>query len=102
MWKLVKRRVSRALKQGKDVILDATNVSSHYRRFFIEGLPPCKLQAKLFDISPEEAKRRIRFDIENGVNRSNVPDAVINRMYSQLKNESSIEQLKAEGFEIIN
>lgn len=102
VWKLVKRRVSRALKQGKDVILDATNVSSYYRCFFIEGLPPCKLQAKLFDISPEEAKKRIRFDIENGVNRSDVPDKVLNRMHSQLKNESSINQLKEEGFEIIN
>lgn len=102
VWKLVKRRVSRALKQGKDVILDATNVSSYYRCSFIEGLPPCKLQAKLFDISPEETKKRIRFDIENGVNRSDVPDIVLYRMYSQLKNESSIKQLKEEGFEIIN
>ena len=101
VWKLVKERVSEALEQGKNVILDATNVNGSNRRKFIKELPPCKLKAKLFKITPKRAKKRIREDIENGINRSHVPDPIVDRMYRSFKKESSIKQLRKEGFEII-
>jgi len=49
VWKLVRERVSEALREEKNVILDATNVNGNNRRNFIKELPPCKLQAKIFE-----------------------------------------------------
>jgi len=101
VWKLVKERVSEALEQGKNVILDATNVNGNNRRKLIKELPSSKLKAKLFKITPKKAKKRIKKDIESGRNRSHVPDHIVDRMYRSFKRESSIKQLRKEGFEII-
>lgn len=56
-WAMAKKRTEQALKSGKDVILDATNVVSYYRKSFLEGLPEHTLKAKIFEVDPETAKK---------------------------------------------
>ncbi len=101
VWDLAKRRAAEALKNGKDVILDATNVSSSRRKGFSQGLPPHKLFAKLFYCDPEVSYQRIRKQIENGEERANVPHGAIVRMHEQFEKESKPEQLIGEGFELL-
>ena len=106
-WATAKERTAEYLKQGKDVILDATNLtptgrsSSADRKNFIKDLPPHNLKAKIFDIDPETAKKRIKEDIAKGRSRSNVPEDVVDRMYEDFKKTVHGGMLKAEGFEII-
>jgi predicted kinase len=101
MWQTVKERVVEMLSQGKNVILDATNVNGFYRRNFIKDLP-CKLQAKRFDIDLETAKKRVINDIDNEVDRSHVPVHIIERMHMQFESYCNPTQLKKEGFEVID
>ena len=101
VWAIAKDKVREALSKGKNVILDATNLVSGYRKFFLEGLPDHNLKAKVFSVDPTEAKRRIKEDIEKGRQRAVVPDDVIDRMYEQFKETMDKGQLKEEGFEII-
>ena len=81
VWEIAKTRVRAWLNNKYDVILDATNVSTKGRRSFIEGLPECKLFAQCFPIAPEEAYARIKKDLDNGVDRSVVPEELVYRMY---------------------
>jgi len=102
VWQLASDHVIAHLKNGKNVILDATNVNSKSRKQFIEKIPKdikYRKQAKIFTVSPEEAKKRIKKDIESGVDRSNVPDDVIDRMFQQFTH--TISNLEQEGFQII-
>jgi len=101
VWELAKERVLQYLILSKNVILDATNVNMYYRQNFIKGLPPCQLKAKLFHISSEEAKERVKKDIEKGIDRSHVPDNVVDMMYRQFISQCTPEQLNKEGFEIL-
>jgi predicted kinase len=96
-----KSRLKSLLEQGKNVIFDATNIKSQYRKDILEGLPPCKKKAKVFHVDPEEAKRRIKLDIQNKVDRSNVPDEVIDNMYMHYKKTMDDNELQSEGFEVI-
>lgn len=100
VWYITKRRVLEGLNSGKTVILDATNVDSRSRRDFINDLPPSVLKAKIFNVDPEEAKRRVRKALESGEDRSNVPPEVIDRQYQKFL-ASTPDKLQAEGFELI-
>ena len=101
VWALAKQRTLSALNRGQNVILDATNVDSQYRKLFISGLPDCIMKAKVFDVDPEVAKARIHKDLEQGRDRSVVPDHVIDRMYEGFKSTVDENQLEAEGFQVI-
>ena len=101
IWTIAKSRVADALKQGRNVILDATNVDSSRRLEFIRGLPEHTLKAKIFQVDPEVAKQRIKADLENKIQRSNVPDYAVDLMYRDFKNTIDEGQLEAEGFEIL-
>lgn len=100
-WTEAKRRVSKALKQGKNVIIDALNTNRFDRNRTLEGLPPHQLKAKIFHVSPEEAKRRIKKDLESGKERAAVPDYKVDEIYEDFKETMDEGQLKEEGFEII-
>lgn len=84
VWFLVYNRLQEYIDLGRNIIFDATNINPKTRRQ-IEQIAKdkenCYIYYKIFDISPAEAKERIKIDIENGINRSNVPDDVIDRMY---------------------
>jgi len=102
VWFLAKERTVDALKAGKDVILDATNVATKSRKRFIQGLPPHRLQAKRLEGDPEEAHARIRKDIEEGKDRADVPHGAVMRMSDQFSKESTPERLAQEGFEMLD
>lgn len=95
VWLIAKEKIKTAFSLGHNVILDATNVNTKYRRNFIETFPPdgiqvseyfnkiCTLKAKLFDVDPEIAISRIKNDIASGRCRSNVPEDIVYRMYGE-------------------
>lgn len=105
VWSIAFDRIVKALNNGKNVILDATNVNSHDRKRLMDYLKnnvnkPFDAFAKIFDVDPEIAKQRIKNDIEKGVDRSNVPDWAIDKQYKNFMN--GINSLEDEGFKIIN
>lgn len=81
IWRIAKERVVSNLKQGKDVILDATNVNTKSRRNFIKDLPDCNLKALILPANVELSKERIKKDLESGKDRSAVPPEVVDRQY---------------------
>jgi len=100
VWAIAKNRTKEYLSKGISVILDATNVNSTYRSLFLEGLPPCILQAKIFRANPEDCWERIQNDLKKGVDRANVPKEVIDRMYTDFTQTTQIIDL--EGFKLID
>lgn len=99
VWVVTKERVVNLLKNGINVILDATMTNSQNRKNFIKDLPNAKLKAKIFYVDPDVSKQRIKQDVESGKDRAKVPNDVIDRMYNELmKSKDTIED---EGFEII-
>lgn len=86
-------RVRKFLNEGKNVIYDATNIDSYSRKSLLErykGLYD-KAIAYYFDIPIEVAKAR------NKMRSRQVPDEVIERMYSKIQKPS-----KNEGFSEIH
>lgn len=98
------KRIVEGLNNGKDVIIDATNVYSKGRRDLLAEIRkltdvdfiPC---AKIFEANPALSKERIRNDIKNNVNRSNVPDEAINRQYQMFCENT--HKLEKDGYKII-
>lgn len=82
VWKIAKERVSSYLEEGRNVILDATNVKMSDRNRFMRDLPYCYKIAVVFETDPKDAFARIEKDIANGKDRSNVPMDVVARMYN--------------------
>jgi len=99
VWKIAKQRTINSLRGDQSVILDATNIDPDHRAEFIEGLPECELKAKIFRLDPEEAKKRIKSDIESGKDRSNVPEEIVDKMFDRF--QDSISKLEDQGFQII-
>lgn len=99
VWGRTKEKTIKLLSQGKDIILDATNVNTEYRRDFLDGLPECNLIAQVFDIHPVEAYQRIKSAIEQGEIRADVPEHVIYRMYGEFLYTKRV--LKEEGYKYI-
>lgn len=98
-WFLVKKRAIEALKDNS-VVIDATNVDTVYRREFIKDLPPCDLIAVIFPADPDVCCARIRQDIEAGIDRSNVPEHIIYRMYGDFL--YTVKVIESEGFKVTN
>ncbi len=77
------KRAVDAIKQGKQVVFDTTNLTKDKRLPFIEAikkaLPNANIQYKLMELNPELAKQRIKADIAAGKNRANVSDSTIDR-----------------------
>lgn len=104
VWGIAKLRIVTLLKSGSDAVLDATNVDRKLRISFIKSIKqimgrPIKTTAIVIDVDPEIAKSRVRKDIENGVDRSNVPDYAIDRMYEKFKN--GFDSIESEFDEVI-
>jgi predicted kinase len=99
VWTLAKDRVIKALSESKNVILDATNTISKYRRRFMKGLPECFTYAKVFECTPKEAKQRIKNDINSGVDRYNVIDSVIDDKFRNFERDKI--KIAEDGLEIL-
>lgn len=84
------RRIIVGIQAGKHVVYDATNVSAlmltDFLRWFRYRCPTVPITAKVFDIPPAVAIRRIRADIANGVHRSNVPNNIVYKQSERLAN----------------
>ncbi len=97
-------RAASGLNRGNNVIFDATNVRSDQRKDMLNYLKKnvkgkFDAFAKIFDVDPEITKDRIKKDIENGVDRSNVPDHAVDKQYQNFKND--INHLESDGYQII-
>ncbi|NDG30098.1 ATP-binding protein, partial [bacterium] len=93
------KRAIEAIKNGKQVVFDTTNLTKEKRRPFIEAIrkaiPNANIQYKLMELNPELAKQRIKAQIARGENRANVSDETIDRhaaSYPQM-----LEDIKTEG-----
>jgi predicted kinase len=77
------KRAIQAVKDGKQVVFDTTNLTKDKRRPFIEALrkeiPNVNIQYKIMELNPELAKERIRAQLAKGENRANVSDETIDR-----------------------
>ena len=98
VWEVVLNHVAAALKQGKNVLLDATNTQTDRRRQFVRQLPPCNKHLKVFNINKSIAKSRVAKDLEKGVDRAATPDGVIDLMYRQF--QDSLAAVKDEGWHL--
>ena len=100
VWDKAKQDIIDNISQGFYTILDATNVNTKARRNMLSLIrskfPDINTYATLFDADPEVSKQRIKKDITNKVDRSNVPDEVIDRMYQQYL--ETINNINSEGF----
>lgn len=105
VFALANKRAADALNGGKDVIFDATNISSTNRQSLLKYLRfntsrNFEPLAKIFPAEPEICKARIRKDIENGVDRSDVPDYAIDRQCSIYNQD--IGKIESDGYKILN
>lgn len=97
-------RIVKGINEGKDVYIDATNVHSKGRRELLAEIHemtdiefiPC---AKIFNPNPNLSKERIKIDIMNGINRSNVPNEAIDRQYQMFCENT--HKLEKDGYKII-
>lgn len=100
VWDKAKQDILNNISQGFYTILDATNVNTKARRNMLSLIrskfPDINTYATLFDADPEISKQRIKKDITNKVDRSNVPDEVIDRMYQQYL--ETVNNINSEGF----
>lgn len=91
-------RAIQAIKNGKQVIFDTTNLTKEKRRPFInaikKALPNANIQYKLMPLNPELAKQRIKAQIARGENRANVSDETIDRHAESYK--KMLEDIKSE------
>lgn len=92
------KRAIEAIKQGKKVIFDTTNLKKDRRTAFTDAIytkiPNAKIAYKLMPLNAELAKQRIKNDIESGKNRANVsPETIDRHAASYLK---MLEDIKTE------
>lgn len=92
------KRAVKAIKQGKQVVFDTTNLTKDKRLPFIEAIkkeiPNANIQYKLMKLNPELAKQRIKAQIARGENRANVPESTIDRHAESYK--QMLEDIKSE------
>ena len=85
VWDLTKNRLKHKLETYNYAILDATNVNGKYRRKFLKDFNHINKIAIVFEADKELSKFRINEDIKNNINRSNVPEFVIDKQYENYK-----------------
>jgi len=104
VFPLAFKRTIDALNSGKSVIFDATNVVSYHRKSMLDTLKKrvyvdFDAYAKVFDADPEISKQRIRNDIKNGVDRSDVPDFAIDKQHGNFTKD--LDKIEADGYKIM-
>lgn len=83
VWKLAYQRIRETLLKKESVIFDATNINPNTRKELEKQFSKYAIIVyKIFSCDPGEAKKRISTDIKNKVNRSKVPDRIVDNMYS--------------------
>jgi len=82
VWAIAKERVNKLLDEGTNVIFDSTMMNSKTLTTFKMLSGKAIVCYKVFNCSSEEAKKRISLDISNNVDRSKVPEHIVDKMYS--------------------
>jgi predicted kinase len=92
------KRAVVAIKQGKQVVFDTTNLTKDKRLPFIKAIkkeiPAANIQYKLMELNPELAKQRIKAQLAKGENRAAVSDETIDRHAASYK--QMLEDIKSE------
>ena len=99
VWSAAKARMKVVARRYGKVYLDATNVNKWLRVEFMSDFNGAKKIVVVFDVDVETAIKRINKDIENDIDRPNVPEEVIRKQYKLLKKGE--ESLKHEFNEVI-
>ena len=90
IYEEVKKRTITAIKNGKKVVIDSTNLQKERRRDFTNAIkkefPELSLEYKLMPLDGELAKKRIKAQISKGEDRADVSDETIDR-HVKLYNE---------------
>ena len=98
------KRAINALKEGKQVVFDTTNLTKEKRLPFIRAIkkeiPTANIQYKLMELNPELAKKRIKAQLERGENRAAVSDKTIDRHAASYK--QMLEDIKSEPISNFN
>ena len=94
------KRAIQAIKEGKQVVFDTTNLTKDKRLPFIEAIkkeiPTANIQYKLMELNPELAKQRIKAQLERGEKRAAVSDETIDRhaeSYKQMLKDIKTEPI---------
>ena len=81
------------IRRELKVYLDATNVNKWLRVEFMADFNGAQKIAVVFDSDVETSLNRVNKDIENGVDRSEVPEEIIRKQYKLFKKgENSLER----------
>lgn len=91
VWTIAKERVNKLLDEGKNVIFDSTMMNSKTLTTFKMLSHKAIVCYKVFECTAEEAKERISIDLNNKVDRSKVPDHIVDKMY--LNYDSIVQSL---------
>ena len=81
VWGMVRDLMRLKLEKYGKVYLDAVNVVKFSRVPLMAKFNDARKIAVIFDVDPNIAIDRVHKDIENDVDRSNVPDEVIRKQY---------------------
>ena len=100
IYEEVKKRTIAAIKSGKKVVIDTTNLQKERRRDFTNAIkkefPELSLEYKLMPLDGELAKKRIKAQISKGEDRANVSDETIDRhvkLYNEMLKDIADEPL---------
>lgn len=94
-------RTIQELQKGNKVILDATNIYTDVRNVLLAELrkyfPNLVIYYKIFPKNISLSKKRIEKDVEQGIERSNVPEEVLLNQYK--KHDETLEVIRQEGLQ---
>lgn len=88
VFKIIEDMINDCVNNNVDIYYDATNLNSRYRKKFVNKFknnPNVKITYLLFPADIELSNERIRHDIEEHVNRSDVPYNVLERQMKLYK-----------------
>ena len=88
VWKTAYNRLAQAIEQKQNVIFDSTACNVNTIKQLEET---CNGRAipifKIFNVDASEARKRIAEDLRKGINRSAVPDGIVERMNSAFQQD---------------
>jgi predicted kinase len=85
VWMIARKRVNDVIKAYGLCIFDATNIANKSRKKFLRDIKCDKKCAVVLKPDVELSKARIKKDIEDAVDRSKVPEFVIDRQFNTFK-----------------
>ena len=100
VFNIAKGRITAALECGHDVVINATNINTGFRRQMLHEFKDYNIEAILFDVDPAIAYERISKDIFRYRCRADVPEYVVYRMYGEFLYVKKV--IKDEGFNAIH